>query len=252
MNLTIPVPHPGAVITAEILSELRKRGVIPSDVTAFHAIDGYAAAFGGSLPYVPQDASAEKRWADLGRPTEYLTIGGALDTSNPVTWSDFTMAVVGRTIANFWQDRAAAKDPVFARIPRLVKYSVGEPSRMNMAADVGRTPGPRTVSLTEVPYPLAKLQDDPVGDGGKRWSWPTNHALRFSPTTGLPEVFDYQAYSQAYPIVTTVSVGGGGAGSIRVRGMSDGAFLAAAGAALFGGGSPAERVQKILSNLEVK
>jgi len=34
--------------------------------------------------------------------------------------------------------------------------------------------------------------------------------------------------------------------------MSDEAFLAEAGAALFGGGTPAERVQKIIANLEVK
>ncbi len=249
MNLTIPVPFPGATITADIIGELRKRGVLPSDVTAFHAIEGFAAAF-GYLPYIPSDAHEEKRWADLGKPTEYLTIIGYLDTSNPATWSDFTMSVVGRTIAQFWQDRVAAKDPVFARIPRFAKFAVMEPSKMNMSVDIGRIAGPRQVSLTEVPYPLAKLQDDPVGEGGKRWSWPTNQGLRFNPSTGLPEVFDYQEYSRAYPITTTVSVGGG-TGTIRVKG-TDEAFLAASAAALFGGGTPAERVAKILSNLEVK
>lgn len=250
MSVTVPVPFPGATITADIISELHKRGVIPSDVTAFHAIDGFAAACGGSLPYVPQDSSADKRWADLGKPTEYVTINGSLDTNNPATWSDFTMTVVGFTIARFWQERVTAGDTVFGRIPRIVKYSVAEPSKMNMTADVLRLPGPRNVTLTEVPYPLAKLQNDPSGDGGKRWSWPTNQGLRFNPVTGLPEVFDYQEYSRAYPITTTVSVGGG-TGTIRVKG-TDEAFLAASAAALFAGGTPAERVAKILSNLEVK
>ena len=56
------------------------------------------------------------------------------------------MTVVGRTIANFWQERAIAKDPAFARIPRLVVYSVGVDSfNMNLLADYGRTVGPRTV-----------------------------------------------------------------------------------------------------------
>jgi len=251
MSLLVTLPLPGATITQETLAELRKRGVLPSDITAFSAIDAFAAAFGGSLPFVPQDATGEKRWADTGRPTEYITVSGFLDTKNPATWSDFTMTVVGLTIARFWQERAAAQDHVFGRIPRLVKYSSSEGLKMNMAADVGRTPGPRTVSLIEAPYPLAKLQDDSSGDGGKRWSWPTNHAMRFNPSSGLVEVFDYQEYSRAFPIVTTVSVGAG-TGAIRLRGMSDEAFLAAAGAALFGGGTPAERVAKIIANLEVK
>lgn len=252
LNVTVSVPYPGATIDQDLLRELRKRGVLPSDITAFHAIDGFAAAFGGSLPYVPADSNAEKRWADTGKPTEYITINGFLDTSNPATWSDFTMTVVGLTIANFWRERVTAKDPLFARIPRLVKYTVAEPRGMNMTADVGRIPGPRQVSITEVPYPLAKLQDDPSGDNGKRWSWPPNHALRFNPTTGLPEVFDYQEYGKAYPITTTVSVGGGGTGTIRVKGMSDEGFLSVAAGAIFGVGTPADRVAKIIGNLEVK
>lgn len=249
MQVTFAVPHPGAVITQELLNELRKRGVLPSDITAFHAIESYAAAFGGLL-IVPQDSQAEKRWSDTGKPTEYITINGFLDTSDPATWSDFTMTVVGSTIARFWQERVAAKDPVFARIPRLVKFTVANPSGMNMWADYNRVVGPRTVNAVESPYPLAKLQDDPVGFNGKSWSWPQNHGLRFNPQSGLPEVFDYQEYTRAYQITYSASVGGGGA--IRVKGMTDESFLSATAGAIFGGGTPAERVAKIIGNLEVK
>jgi len=49
-----------------------------------------------------------------------------------------------------------------------------------------------------------------------------------------------------------VSVGGNGGGSIRIRGLSNEAFLQAVGAAIFGGGDAAARVQSILNLLEVK
>lgn len=250
MPLLVMLPLPGATITQDTIDELRKRGVIPVDVIAFHAIESYAAALGGSLTTLPVAASKPKRWADRSSaPAEYITVEGSLDTSQSSTWSDFTMTVVGRTIANFWQERAFAKDQAFARIPRLVTYSVGVDSfNMNLLADYGRKVGPRTVDTAEAPYPLAKSAPNTVNG----WTWPTNHAMRFNPTTGLVEVFDYQEYGVTFPIVTTVSVGGGGTGTIRVKGMSDESFLQASAGAIFGEGTPAARVAKIIGNLEVK
>lgn len=208
-------------------------------------------AFGGSLPYIPQAGADPKFWADFTPGTDYVTLDGSLDTSDAATWSEFSMTVYGRTVAAFFQDRVKAKDPVFRRIPRFKRYTVAKPADMNMLLGVGK-PGPRTVTVGEAPYPLARYMDDPVGDGGKQWSWARNHIARFNPDSGQVEVCDYQEYSRAYPIITTVSVGTLGAGAIRVRGMTDEAFIQAVGAALFGGGSATERVAKILSFLEVQ
>lgn len=249
-QVCVPVPVPGTSITQGTLDELKKRGTLAPGVSAFASLESFAFAFGGSLPYVPQSAADNKFWADFTPGPEYVTVDGSLDTSDPATWSDFSMQVYGRTVAQFYSDRNKANDRVFKRIPRFKRFASGEPGQMNMLLGVGK-PGPRTVTVGETPYPLARLMDDPVGDGGKQWSWARNHILRFNPDSGQVEACDYQAYSQAFPIVTTVSAGGS-VGAIRVRGMGDEAFLAAVGAALFGGGSPAERVAKIISNLEVK
>lgn len=249
-QVCVPVPTPGTSITQGTLDELRKRGALAPGVSAFASLEAFAVAFGGSLPYIPQSASEPKFWADFTPGADYVTVDGSLDTSDTATWSDASMSIYGRTIAQFYQDRAKAKDPVFRRIPKFKRVTSPQPAEMNMLLGVGK-PGPRMVTVGEAPYPLARLMDDPVGENGKQWSWPRNHILRFHPESGQVEACDYQAYGQAFPIVTTVSVGGGG-GTIRVRGMTDEAFLAATGAALFGGGTPAERVAKIISNLEVK
>lgn len=251
-QVCVPVPTPGTAITQPTLDELRKRGAIAPGVSAFASLESYAMAFGGSLPYIPQTAADNKFWADFNRDTTYLTIDGSLDTADSSTWSDFSMTAYGQTVATFYQGRVKARDPVFRYIPRLKHYTVAQPSDMNMLLGVGR-PGPRTVTRNEAPYPLARLMDDPVGDGGKRWSWPANHILRFNPDSGQAETCDYQEYSRAFPIVTTVSVGGSAGGAIRVRtGLTAEAFLQLVGAALFGGGSPADRASKIISNLEVQ
>lgn len=249
-----PVPSPGTQIVQSNLDELRKRGAIAPGVSAFASLESFASAFGGSLPYVPQSAAEAKFWADFTSPAEYVTLDGSLDTSNPATWSEFSMSVYGRTIASFYQDRATAKDPVFRRIPRFKRFTVSAPADMNMLLGVGR-PGPRVVTMGESPYPLARLMDDPVGDNGKQWSWPRNHIARFHPDTGQLEVCDYQEYSRAYPIVTTVSVGGGpGGGRIRIRSdLNAESFLSNVGAALFGGtGSAQERATRILALVQVE
>lgn len=252
-QVCVPVPTAGTSITQGTLDELKKRGALAPGISAFASLEAFAMAFGGSLPYIPSNASENKFWADFTPGPDYVTVDGSLDTTDAATWSDYSMVVYGRTVAQFYQDRAKAKDPIFRRIPRFKRFSSGEPGQMNMLLGVGK-PGPRTVTVGEAPYPLARLMDDPVGpvEGGKRWSWATNHLLRFHPDTGQVEACDYQAYSQAYPIVTTVSVGSPAGGSIRVRGLSNEAFLQAVGAALFGGGDAAARVQAILNLLEVK
>ncbi len=250
-QVCVTVPTAGTTITQSTLDELRKRGALAPGVSAFASLEAFAMAFGGSLPYIPQSASENKFWADFSPDTTYVTIDGSLDTSDQATWSDFSMHVYGRTIANFFQERAKANDRVFRHIPRLKVFTVAQPRDMNMLLGVGK-PGPRTVTRNEAQYPLARFMDDSAGDGGKQWSWPRNHILRFNPDSGQAETCDYQEYGRAFPIVTTVSVGPGASGTIRIRGMGDEAFLAAAGAALFGGGTPAERVAKIIANLEVK
>ena len=251
-QVCVPVPTPGTTITQGTLDELKKRAVLAPGVSAFASLESFAMALGGSLPYIPQGAAENKFWADFTPGPDYVTVDGSLDTADVATWSDYSMSVYGRTIAQFYQDRAKAKDPVFRRIPKFKRFTSGEASVMNMLLGVGK-PGPRTVSFGEAPYPLARLMDDPVGPlEGKRWSWATNHILRFHPDTGQVEACDYQAYGQAFPIITTVSVGGGGSGSIRIRGLSNEAFLQAVGAAIFGGGDAAARVQSILNLLEVK
>jgi hypothetical protein len=249
-QVCVLVPTAGASITQSTLDELKKRGALAPGVSAFASLEAFAMAFGGSLPYIPANAADNKFWADFTAGSDYVTVDGSLDTADAATWSDFSMTVYGSTIARFFQDRAKAKDPVFRRIPRFKRFTSSEPAQMNMLLGVGK-PGPRNVTVGEAPYPLARLMNDPVADGGKRWSWAANHILRFNPESGDVETCDYQAYGQAFPIVTTVSVGNA-SGAIRVRGMGDEAFLSAVGAALFGGGTPAERVAKILSNLEVK
>lgn len=251
-QVCVPVPVPGTSITQSTLDELRKRGAIAPGVSAFASLEALAVAFGGSLLYVPQSSFVEKFWADFNLDTNYVTFDGSLDTSDSATWSDFSMQVYGRTIANFFQERAKAKDPVFRYIPRFRQFNASQPRDMNMLVGIGK-PGPRTVTRNEAPYPLARHMDDPVGDGGKQWSWPRNHLARFHPDNGQVEVCDYQAYTLANPITVTVGVGGSAAGAITIRaGLTPEAFLTSVGSALFGPGTPSERAQKIIGNLEVK
>lgn len=251
-QVCVPVPTAGTTITQANLDELKKRGVLAPGVSAFASLEAFAMAFGGSLPYIPQSASQAKFWADFTPGADYVSVEGSLDTRDVATWSEFSMNVYGLTVARFYQERAKAKDPVFERIPRFKRFTSAEPRDMNMTSGVGK-PGPRTVTASEAQYPLARYRDDPSGDGGKSWSYAQNHILRFHPVTGQVEACDYQDYTRAFPLVYKVDPPGGGAsGSIRVRGMSDEAFLSAVGAALFGGGTPAERVSAILKNLEVQ
>lgn len=250
-QVCVPVPVPGTSINQANLDELEKRGVLAPGVSAFSSLEAFAFAFGGSLPYVPASAASQKFWADFTPSYEYVTVDGSLDTGDVATWSEFSMTVYGKTVAQFYRDRATAKDPVFARIPRFKRFTAAQPADLNMTSGIGK-PGPRVVTAGEVPYPLARYRDDPVGENGKSWSYAQNHILRFHPVTGQVEACDYQEYTRAYPIVTTVSVGSTN-GSIQVRaGMTPEAFLSAVGAALFGAGNPAERVAAIIKNLEVK
>lgn len=250
-EVCVPMPVAGTSITQNNLNELEKRGVLAPGISAFASLEAFALAFGGSLPYVPQSASSQKFWADFTPNHGYVTVEGSLDTSDSATWSDWSMTVYGRTVAQFYQDRAKAKDPVFARIPRLKLFTSAQQADMNMTSGIGK-PGPRTVTASEVPYPIARYRDDPTGSNGKSWSYAQNHILRFHPVTGQVEACDYQDYDRAYPLVYQVNPPGSGSSVIQVKGMTNEAFLSAVGAALFGTGTPAERVAAIIKNLEVK
>ncbi len=248
MSLLVPLPLPGATVTMDTLRELRKRGVLPSDITAFHALDGFAEAFGGSLSYIPVAASIPKRWSDTGTPTEYLTISGNLDAWDAATWSDFSMQVYGRTIAQFYQDYAKAKDATLRWIPRFVKFTNAQPREMNFTRDAGRVPGPRVVEHAEAAYPLAKAAPETVTG----WTWPTNHGLRLNPQTGLVETFDYQEYIRAYPIKVTVSTGDSAGGKAQVKPGQASAFLGAAAQAFFAGNHDAAAADVLAKYVEVK
>lgn len=252
MNLLITLPLPGATITQPMLNEMRNvRGIIPSDVLPFHAIDGFAEAFGGSLPYIPTAFPFSKRWSDTGTPGRYLTVNGFLDAWDKATWSSFSMEVYGRTIANFYQDYAAAKDETLRWIPRFLEIEIPANSSMrdmNFLADVSRVSGPRTVGASEFPYPLAKNAPGTVTG----WSWPTNHAMRKNPQTGLVEAFDYQEYIKAFPIKITVSTGDGAAGKAQVKPGQASAFLSAAAQAFFAGNHEVTAAELISKYVEVK
>jgi len=247
MSLLVTLPLPGATITQAQIDELMHRKVIAPGIMAFHAIDGLAQKNGGSLTTIPAGAPYPKRWADFTGPGQYITVDGFLDTSNPATWSDFTMTVVGLTIARFWQERATAKDPVFARIPRLVIRDIDTPTAMNMWEDVGRKPGPRTVTPYEAPYPLAKSNTE-------GWSWPTSQGLRFDPVfPGLVQAFDYQEYGKEYPLIYSVGVGGGSTtGKAVIKAGQEKAFFMAAGAAYWASDPVAAAAQILNQFVEVK
>jgi hypothetical protein len=251
MNLLITLPLPGATITQAMLNEGRNvRGIFPSDVLAFHAIDGFAESFGGSLPYIPTAFPNPKRWSDTGTPGRYLTVSGFLDAWDKATWSSFSMEVYGRTIAQFYQDYAAAKDETLRWIPRFVEITLPPNASvrdMNFLPDVGRVAGPRTVEIGETPYPLAKAADTVTG-----WTWPTNHAMRKNPKTGLVEAFDYQAYIAAFPIKVTVSTGESASGKAQVKPGQASAFLGAAAQAFFAGNHDAAAADVIAKYVEVK
>lgn len=249
MSIFVPLPLPGASIDDGVLKELRKRGILNADITAFHAIDGYAAAFGGSLQAgYPTAASRPKRWSDTGRPTAYLTISGMLDATVSSTWSDFSMSVYGRTVAQFYQDYAKANDSVLRWIARFVTVIEGEPWQMNFQADVGRIPGPRAVTSMEAPYPLGKVVPNYVTG----WSWPTNHAIRVNPQTGIMEAFHIEDYMRQFPIKTNVSTDNSAAGSARVKAGQAQAFLAAAAQGYFNGNYEAAAADVISKFVEVK
>lgn len=250
MSIFVPLPLPGTSIDDTILKELRKRGVLNADITAFHALDGFAAAFSGGLPYIPNHASRPKRWSDTGHPTAYLTISGMLDATLPSTWSDFSMTVYGPTMARFYQDYAKANDTVLRWIPRFVTFLEAEPAQMNFVSDTGRVPGPRVVDSASVesPYPLGKVA--PGTSSG--WSWPLTHGIRVNPQTGLFEVFNYQDYIREFPIKTTVSTGNSAAGAARVKAGQSQAFLAAAAQGYFSGNYESAAADVISKFVEVK
>lgn len=249
MSIFVQLPVPGATITDDILKELRKRGVIPPDITAFHAIDGYAKAFGGTLINgFPATHPKQKRWSDTGKPTAYLTFAGMIDAREISAWSEHSMQIYGPTVARFYQDYAKAGD-LLRWIPRFKVFTEERPAEMNFVPDVGREPGPRLVNASESPYPLGKpVEEYPTG-----WSWPTNHAARMNPETRALEVFHIEDFMREFPIKTTVSTGGGGAkGTATVKPGQASAMLSAAAQAFFGGNHDAA-VAKILSDyVEVK
>lgn len=248
MSIFVPLPVPGATITDAILKELRKRGVIPADITAFHALDGYAAAFGGTLSNgFPATHPTQKRWSDTGTPMLYLTFAGMLDAQDTATWSDESMRIYGPTVVKLYQDYAKAGD-LLRWIPKFKVFVDARAAEMNFLPDVGRQPGPRMVNGSEVPYPIGKE----VNDSLTGWSWPTNHAARMNPETRVLEVFHIEDFMREYPIKTTVSTGGSAKGTAAVKPGQASAMLSAAAQAFFGGNHEAAAAKIISDFVEVK
>lgn len=255
-QVLFPLPLAGVVVTQRMLDDLQTLGVIPQSVHAFASLNDYALKLGGSLTGLPIFSETSKYWRDPGnwegRP--YLVVGGlslqsyglaeseSLSTATPAYLSSPSMESYGLTIANFYRERVAAKDPVFSRIPALVKVFADDPGGMNMLSGYGSDPNePRVVSVYETPYPL-------------NTAWPKNIGLRFNPETGAVEAFDYQAYNRAYPLKTTVSVAGSTpatTGKPRIKGTAAAFVQGAVGAIMSNPTDPDKAAAKILELVEV-
>lgn len=253
-QVLFPLPLAGVAVTQRMLDDLQTLGVIPQSVHAFASLNDYALKLGGSLTSLPMLSATSKYWSDPlnggGRP--YLVVGGlslqsyglaeSLSTATPAYLSSPSMEAYGLTIANFYRERVTAKDPVFSRIPTLVKVFADDPTGMNMLSGYGSDPNePRVVSANETPYPL-------------NTAWPKNIGLRFNPETGAVEAFDYQAYNRAYPLKTTVSVAGSTPATLgkpRIKGTAAAFVQNAVGAIMGNPTDPDKAAAKILEMVEV-
>ncbi len=231
MQVTIPVPHPGAKINQDILNKLTTRGVF-SGQRVFASLVEYMAPVGGQPQNtIPQDAAKPKYFYSFAPVGVFIDGSLSLDGIYASAFSDDSFSIYSKTLADFYRDRVRAKDLEFATIPRLVIRELPDYDKLNFLADVryaaaavaaGRKReeveaelrAGRVVSADEQPWMFGSLLYDPTGPierGGVRYRamFPSNHGLKYE--NGLPVVFNYQEYDRAYPIKTTVYVGEGAA-----------------------------------------
>lgn len=218
MQVTIPVPHPGAKINQEILNKLTTRGVF-SGQRVFASLVEYMAPVGGQPQNtIPQDAAKPKYFYSFAPLGVFIDGSLSLDGIYASAFSDDSFSIYSKTLADFYRDRVRAKDPGFATIPRLVIRNLPDYDKLNFAPDIGKDPvalrAGRVVTTQEQPWMFGSLLYDPTGPierGGVRYRamFPSNHGLKYE--NGLPVVFDYQEYDTAFPIKTTVYVGEGSA-----------------------------------------
>lgn len=227
VKVTVPVPHPGAVINQPLLNDLRTRGMfLGQNVYASLLSHGTANGIPGA-PGNPSSAARPKyftSYSNLG-----IFIDGSLVLDGPFSsaFSDDSFKIYSKTLSDFYRERIIAKDYAeFGTIPRLVIRELPEPGLLNFSLDIGKPEDQlenRTVSTAEQPWAFGSLLVDPGGpierDGVKyRAMFPSNHGLKFE--NGLPVVFDYQQYNKAFPIINTPSVGTGGGtktGAVAVK-----------------------------------
>lgn len=247
----ISIPTPMLPTPQATLDRLKQLNCIAPAVTPFGSEADYAIRNNLMHWYSIRGLKVPKFWCDTvsqmrpwdTTPVPFVTHDGtAIDLTAPAAFSDPMFRLVSTTVGKFYQERIAAKDKVFYKIPRLVVswWIPAEAGDMQFALG-----GP------SAPYPLGRLEPDPLGpirlngqqmegssgpaEGNLKCSYPANMAMRFDPSTGLPQTFDYQAYSAAYPIDWSVSVPGGqpsGGGSV-VPTLSIDAMVTAISAALF-------------------
>lgn len=244
MQVTIPVPHPGATINQPILKLGQTRGLYNGMRVFASLVEYMAPSEPGAQPQstIPQDAARPKyfsSWSPIG---VFIDGSLSLDGIYASAFSDDSFQIYSKTLADFYRDRIRAKDPQFATIPRLVVRPLPDFDKLNFAPDIGGNAealrAGRVVSSSEQPWAFGSILLDPTGpierDGVKyRAMFPSNMGLKYE--NGLPVAFNYQEYDRAFPIRTVVSVGGGTTtgGTPMVKAGQEEAFLAAAGAAYF-------------------
>lgn len=248
MSVTFPVPHPGTKITQQILNALIPSGLF-SGMQVFASLVDHGTANGfPSYRRNPEGASKKPKYhnsfSHLG-----VFIKGSLPLTKvtagmpPPAFSDLSFSIYGRDVANFYMDRCIAGDEQFLTrgIPRLVVEAYEDPSKMNFDLDEGKRVEellPRMVTEAEQAWPMGTIIPDPTGPlewNGMKWraTFPTDHGLKFNLTTGLPELFHYQRYNDAFPLETIVRVKGSGGssstGTPRVKSGQELNFIIAVG-----------------------
>lgn len=232
MNVTIPVPHPGATINQDILTRLQTRGFFLGQ-SVFASLVEYMAPSNGmpGQSTIPTESTLPKYFSSLSPIGIFIDGTLLLDGPHAVAFSDPSFQIYSQRVAEFYRARAIAKDPEFRVIPRLVIRAIPDHNKLNFGADVRyaadavRSGTPREVveaelrkgrkvSPDEQPWSLGFLLPDETGPielGGLKYraSFPSNFILKYE--NGLPVAANYQDYERAFPITTIVTVGGGGA-----------------------------------------
>lgn len=241
-SVTIPVPHPGAVINHDILDKLYTRGMFNS-MRVFASLVEYTAPSNGmpGQSTIPRDAARPKYFTSFSPIGVFIDGSLSLDGIYASAFSDDSFTIYSKTLADFYRDRVRAKDPQFATIPRLVIRPLPDFEKLNFVPDIGKDAealrAGRTVSSEEQPWMFGSLLVDPTGpierDGVRfRAMFPSNMGLKYE--NGLPVAFNYQEYDKAFPLVTTVTVGSGGAsGKPVVKAGQEEAFIGQVSAAFW-------------------